>query len=924
MRTKHLFLAALALPLAFAACNNEELVLENQPQVEQTKVVGNELIAHGATVNLVEGVESRYSGGGFDGTDRLGLAWWNNPTKADKTIYDAQSTTSFTHADATGKIYNNALVQKNMETGDFFVNGDIYAGAYFVYFPYQRVGKVQPLTVDYTNYPQTEAYTRANVADKQMEHALHLSHKMLLSDEAVDADFNVNISTQPVRAASAIGVLTNLGSKGDYTDAMIETIELKSVTISANKVKFTTKATIDQNALPVAVLDVNDEFDAQATADQIVEAIYNGNVLKSKTQKASMTTLVNFDNNIADENIVLLYSYPAAVSGKSTTASIIVETNVGTFTYNSTDEDAPNYEAIVKLLQYANGEVEMGVDAEGNPIYFGFDKYNAKNATLSLTLDLEDMVLDTEVATAAEWNALMPFLAAAGDEEVTVTLTDNIQFGGEIDEVAQPDFTLPAGVKVTAEGAYSITFAGEQVIEDEFVSNVDINVAKDATLTVESEFTSADIVNKGTINVQEGAKIIGNAANKTLTNAEGVVNCDGEIQTNIEIVNTDGIINVTYKKSYVAHDGNGIIAGTLDTNVTKINDDPVAAIYQMIRDDAYAAVKCNQLTLKNFELAYGDKTSPWSTEKYQIGAGSFNGINLILENSSLASTTTEMYINNLKATNSPINGIFHVTGNLETEGETLAGTYTVDGDMSVASAAVEGGYTVTGDFKAENAELEGTYNANDVVLNAVIVAKNTEINATGDLTINPVSTITRATLNANNVMIEGSTKAVTLKGTNMTALGNVTINAANLKLTNDKEKVGNETTLYPSKVIAYGKIENENGGKVNKEAGCTTTEDYAEVLAQEALKADQDAMQEYVDNMTSNPTNYVELADQLKAYAQLSDITAHPEYNAVKFAKLMKTYFVDKNGLDFEYNDTYYTESNIKLFEILIGKKIVF
>ena len=117
MRTKHLFMAALAFPLVFAACNNEELVLENQQQVEQGKVVGNELIAHSATVNLVEGVESRYSGGGFDGTDRLGLAWWNNPTKADKTIYDAQSTTSFKFPDATGKIYNNALVKKDMETG---------------------------------------------------------------------------------------------------------------------------------------------------------------------------------------------------------------------------------------------------------------------------------------------------------------------------------------------------------------------------------------------------------------------------------------------------------------------------------------------------------------------------------------------------------------------------------------------------------------------------------------------------------------------------------------------------------------------------------------------------------------------------------------------------------------------------------------
>lgn len=915
MRTKHLFFAALALPLAFAACNNEELVLENQPQVESTSVVGAELIAHSATVNLVEGVESRFTNGGFDGTDRLGLAWYNNPKTAGNAITDPQNTKFGASEEKTGDIYNNALVKKDMETGAFFVNGDIYSGAYFLYFPYQKVGKVQPLTVDYTNYKQTEAYTRTNVADKQMEHALHLSHKMILSSESVDADFNIDIEASPVRAASAIGVLANLGSKGTYSDELVDLVSLKSVSVNANKVNFTTKATIQQYNLPTAVLKTDKTFDEEKTEEALVKAIYKGNVLTPLTQSATIKTLVEYDNNIADENIVLLYSFPADVTGESTSAKIIVETNVGTFTYNSAVEGKPNYNAIKKLLRYANGEEEIGVDGEGNKVYYGFNAYNSKNASLSLTLDMEDLVLTKTISSAEQWNDLMPFYAAAG-ENVEVTLSKDITF-----TEAEP-FTLAEGIDVTVKaGTKKIYFEGNQTISKNFIANVDVVVAEGATLNIDEIAILGNIDNNGTINVAEDAEIKGFVDSKELTNATGVVNCDGKVVTNMKIANTDGIINVTYGKTYINHDTNGIIAGILDGNDTEISEDYVAAIYKMIPANPKSAVNCNQLTLKNLAVKLADETSPWSEVDYAIGTSTFNDINLILDNSSLTSTTAMMQVKNIEATNSPITGQFFVYNNLESTGSTLAGEYDVAGNMTVATATLTGTYYVGGNLNAATATLIGAYNVTgNAKLDKVTVSEQagyvkSTIGVNGDLEIVSASNFTCTALTADDVEINesGTTKFV---GTTLDAT-TLTINKSTLQLNHHSHRVAGVTTTIHSEIKTTGKIKNENSGKVVKNCdGCTITENYAPV--DEILEADKVNMQKHVDALiTATPTIVDEatLAARLNVLVPAGTplVTSKDSHN---FIIIMKKY------IDVELGSI--TANDIKLFENVIGKQIAF
>ena len=920
MRANKLFLTALALPLAFAACTNEELVEISQPQVEVNKVVGDELVAQGAVVNLVEDVNSRYSGG-FDGTDKLGLAWWNNPKSVSKpTITDAQNVTDYKYQSTDGKIYNNLLLQKNMQSGAFEVNGDIYAGAYFVYFPYKALGGVKPLESDYTDFVQKEKYVLSGEgklwSNGWMENSLHLSHKMLTKEDEMEIDgFNVNIDAQPVSAVNSIAVSTSLGDKGDYDDNLVNLINVEKITITSPAKSFAVKATVNQHNLPVLqpATIVNGEVvktRLENTVEALKEKIPSKDADKilniaSGSKKNSISTVLGYaDKNIADNHFAVLYTFTGTKMTAAQTATIQVVTNVGTFTYNSTAEDQPNYEAVDKLSKALKGQVY-----NDNGDVWNIDGYNSTLPYITLSLDLNDMVLDTEVSSAAEWVALMPFLAAADEKTATVTLTNDIQFGGKIGDEVQPDFALPEGVKVTVEGGYEITFAGEQEIAQDFVSKVDINVAEDATLNVDTEvvFESANIVNKGTINVEEDAVIKGFEAGKELTNATGVVNCVGEIVENIEIINDNGTIEVTYNKSYINHDDAGIITGVLDGNDAEISKDPVAAIDRMLGLERTSAVNCNQLTLKNFELEFGDKTSPWSDVYCEIGASTFNDINLILENSSLTSATTQMTVKNISATNSPINGKFWVTENLESEGSTLAGEFDVDGDLVV-----------------ENAVLSGAYDVQlNAILNAVTVNKGSEIDVTGDLTINPVSNITRSTLTANNVTIEGSSKAVTFKGTELEAKGTVTINAAQLKLTRDKEKVGSITTYYPSTILAYGKIENENGGKVTKETDCTTTENYAQILEQEALKEKQTAAQNAVNRMTAKPKNYVELVATLNSY-----VTVQAYVDAHKLGSANPLPVGEFVGMMQDENITInfgsITENDIKLFEKTLEFSIKF
>ena len=148
MKTKQLLMAALALPMAFAACTNDEIVeINNVPQLESEKIIGEKLIADGAFIKFAEDAKSRVTNNAFDKNDKLGFAWFNNPKNNGETIFDAQATKGYAYA-TEPYIYSNLLVQKNDE--DIFeANGEIYAGAHFIYYPYKPIGIKKELNVDY-------------------------------------------------------------------------------------------------------------------------------------------------------------------------------------------------------------------------------------------------------------------------------------------------------------------------------------------------------------------------------------------------------------------------------------------------------------------------------------------------------------------------------------------------------------------------------------------------------------------------------------------------------------------------------------------------------------------------------------------------------------------------------------------------------
>ena len=67
-------LAALVVPAMFAACTSEDLNIETP--VQNQEIVGAELVGTDIAISVEKGgVDSRYSNGGWDLTDLIGMGW---------------------------------------------------------------------------------------------------------------------------------------------------------------------------------------------------------------------------------------------------------------------------------------------------------------------------------------------------------------------------------------------------------------------------------------------------------------------------------------------------------------------------------------------------------------------------------------------------------------------------------------------------------------------------------------------------------------------------------------------------------------------------------------------------------------------------------------------------------------------------------
>ena len=793
MRTKQLMMVALAMPLAFAACTNEEIAEVNKTQIlESEKIVGEKLIADGAVINLLEDAESRVTHVGnyyvFDENDNLGLAWFWNPQNAGESILDAQATKTFENQ--KNEIYNNYLVQYNLDRKQFEVNGEMYAGAYFIYYPYQKIGLGGSLTLDYSmkNNQSEKILTKERVNEVIMTNSFHLSHKMGLSQSK--EDFKLEINAAPLNTMNTFAVQPTLLKEGDVYEAakdLLDGIKIQSVQISLPKTEkvFANKADVDLTQLPTANSGKWNSTKTQELIQATVLRTATTPALKNFNELNSLTTNVNYDNSLAEESLgyILLSTFATSATTDSYngTADVIVTTNVGTFKYT--------YDNTSELVQRLTGK-----DADGNSYAKNFMVGTNKVALIPVELNMADFALKTkDISEPEDWNYLMKLLEAKGGEKAEVSVK-NLEF------TEDTPMELPKNVKITVKSG-NITFAsGEQTIDKEFVTKGKLTVAVGATLNLKDDVTVGELINNGTTTVDAvlttdkftnnaDAIMVINAGNKGINPVNtatyinnGTINCNGNIGG--EVTNDGGVINVTYGATVVLHNGAGEVHGILNaTENSEIANNQVKAIWQMI--GSLSTVNCNSLELIGFELTEGDKYTEWGGSTFEITADKFQNVNVKFENSTLAkeNDACEFKFNGLTLVKSTVTGDIYSTKAVNANESTVTGNLNAVGyDVELEAS------TVTGDVTGAEITLVTTNVTGDVAASADITLTTT--NVIGDVT-------------GANVTIDGGSIAGDVEATGDFSVEEATVNGV-VKVTGDMTIKNSTVTAANGSKFAMG------------------------------------------------------------------------------------------------------------------------
>ena len=176
---KRVLFSACALAACFAACTNDDFqtVKENAVVNEAGEVIGADLVSAGMTISSFgdKAPATRASVGEngvqWDANDETGLAWF----QYDPAITAAQDKDSWYNT-ASGSMSNECSIFANHRFAYQGATGwqtvtDVYAGSYFAYWPYAKLGGAVPKEVSANQeIPQT-----ADFRDEYLNKALRMS-----------------------------------------------------------------------------------------------------------------------------------------------------------------------------------------------------------------------------------------------------------------------------------------------------------------------------------------------------------------------------------------------------------------------------------------------------------------------------------------------------------------------------------------------------------------------------------------------------------------------------------------------------------------------------------------------------------------------------------------------------------------------------
>lgn len=541
MKKQYLF-SALAFSTFLASCSNEiETVAESvKPEAEMEEVVGATLVSKGMSID-VNGPESRQTKEGWEETDLLGMGWYNVAARIsdDQTVADWEATMANPN-------YAEHRIFANHKFINFATESNVYQGAHFVYFPYQRETKVQQKVVkaNALDYTVSAVGSMTDAEYDLYNRAFQLSAQDFVSGQ--DVDDNGELKKQFRLSPMVNGMTVNAIPTLEETATAIKGLKITSVDIYSNQAPFAEEFAIKPNLIPAVVRTEEGEIDGVATDAALDNYIKNADKTYGQHAVRNVASEANYD--LSEQRDINVYTFPTnanfkdyAANGNKYTEMItvnVVSTNglKGMFSIGSSSTHTATNRGTIKTLNdflgtKAKATLQNVLRKDGVWTTLG----------LKAELDESNLTMTYDINNKAQWDDAVALAKEIGND-ATFTLVDEVEFTESIN--------LPEGIKLTVVSGTN----GKMVIAGnvEWPNTDDLNVIA-ANIVVEEGATLS-------INGEEGDRntLDGNATNNGII----ALNEFGAVKNGQSSIANNARIEVKYG-SYVEATG-GIIAFEVD------------------------------------------------------------------------------------------------------------------------------------------------------------------------------------------------------------------------------------------------------------------------------------------------------------------------------------------------------------------------
>ena len=596
MRTKHLLVSAMALPLLFTACTQDELVSENgsSPALANRKTVEN------VTINMTEPSTRMAFGNGYEWVagDQFGACLMDE--------YQDRNTTGSWWEDFTLVDY----IQTNypftrQESANWTSEAVMQEGNYFFYFPYNYNlgGKRTPIRLTVP----TEQYVKDGEATSTvLNNQLFLAYSPIIAEEGKEKEV-LDLTMQPVLAFPAFN-LKNVGTGS---------LKVKRIAFAADGKQW--PGEYELKATNFAGADGKfEKMDDKAQRAALVGQ------LSSVTEKEASKVVVTFgEEGIELSSQEAMWAYimlPPSTNLSNPKLYIYTDKGLGI-----ADLSVPHTDAGTTAKNITNDRALTSFDYnDGAAVYITFDNTAMDqpfDMEMSSTSDLEDLVEWSKNNTDATLTATV-----AGDQvEITKKIYDILEANKNmvlnLTSISPATVTIPADAPVNALDRINV------------LENNQITLVNKADVTI-----AADLDHDGGQSVYDAPKVLVNEGNISFNSADHHLSGTEFVNNGTVVLNKKGLTLYGIGNHQFKNNGTMIVAA----NAT-VSDAPTYGGYGI---DNYGTLTLNEGIelngrIDNKKVEYECMGTINVNGAWKAAKGTNEGIIIVSETGSIVATSLE-------------------------------------------------------------------------------------------------------------------------------------------------------------------------------------------------------------------------------------------------------------------------------------------